>query len=139
MSYNIPMVTQDEIEEKSRPIQAATMATPNLAATLDPQMPEKKMVQTNFWGQKLEVKPTKVSTVKSYVTKAGNTVKGYVRITEDKSHGKKKKTKTVKSNKTGKQAKHCAYPKDPNDNKASVKLANSLHIQEQLNRCRNKY
>ena len=115
------------------------MATPNLAATLDPRTPEKMMVQTNFWGQKLEVKPTKVSTVKSYVTKAGNTVKGYVRITEDKSHGKKKKTKTVKSNKTGKEAKYCAYPKDPNDNKASVKLANSLHIQEQLNRCRNKY
>jgi hypothetical protein len=138
MSHNIPKVTQDEIEEKSRSIQAATMATPSLA-TLVPQMPEKKMVQTNFWGQKLEVKPTKVSSVKSYVTKAGNTVKGYVRTTEDKSHGKKKKTKTVKSKKRGKEAKHCAYPKDPNDNKASVKLANSLHIQEQLNRCRNKY
>ena len=133
------MVTQDEIEEKSRPIQAATMATPNLAATLDPQMPEKKMVQTDFWGQKVEVKPTKVSTVKSYVTKAGKKVRRHVCITEDKSNGKKKKTKTVKSNKTGKQAK-CAYPKDPNDNKASVKLTNSLlHIQEQLNRCRNKY
>ncbi len=87
----------------------------------------------------MEVKPTKVSTVKSYVTKAGKKVRTHVRITEDKSNGKKKKTKTFKSNKTGKQAKHCVYPKDPKDNKASVKLANSLHIQEQLNRCRNKY
>ena len=101
-------------------------------------MPEQKMVQTDFWGQKVEVKPTKVSSVKSYVKKAGKKVRRHVRITEDKSNGKKK-TKTVKSNKTGKQAKHCAYPKDPNDNKASVTLANSLHIQEQLNRCRNKY
>jgi hypothetical protein len=139
MSYNVPMVTQDEIVEKSRPIQAAAMTAPSLAAAVDPKGAEKKMVQTDFWGQKLDVVHTKVSSVKAYVTKAGKTVKGYQRITEDKSHGKKKKTKTVKSNKTGKQAKHCAYPKDPNDNKASVKLANSLHIQEQLNRCRNKY
>ena len=139
MSYNVPMVTQDEIVEKSRPIEAATMATPSLAAALDPKRAEKKMVQTDFWGQKLEVKPTKFSSVKSYVTKAGKTVKKHVGITEDNSHGKKKKAKTVKSNKTGKQAKHCVYPKDPKDDKNSVQLATSLHIQELRNMCRNKY
>jgi hypothetical protein len=138
MSHNIPKVTQDEIEDKSQPISGGTMATPSLAA-LVPQMTEKKMVQTDFWGQKLEVKPTKVTSVNSYVTKAGKKVKKYVRITEDKSNGKKKKAKTVKSNKKGKEPKHSAYPKDPNDDKESVKLANSLHIQEQLNMCRNKY
>jgi leucyl aminopeptidase len=142
MYNNIPVITQEEFEQKAQPIPRLTMPPPSLAAVLVPQLAEKKLIQKGLWGKQVEVatsKPsTKVTKVKAY-WKGSKQVKAHNRIIGAKTHGNKQKAMNIKHKKKTEQPKHSAFAKVPDDCKESVQLAHSLHIQELQNLMRNSH
>ena len=142
MNDNLPVITREEDEKETKTNWRATMAPPDMETTTQRnQLPKKKWVQKGLWGKHVEgntTKETKTCKVKDYVKKDNTPVKGHDRNIRANPSAEKR-VKTKRSNKTGKRAKHCVYPKDPKDDKNSVQLATSLHIQELRNMCRNKY
>jgi hypothetical protein len=136
MYNNIPVITQEEFEQKAQLIPRLTMAPPSLAAALVPQLPEKKFIQKGLWGKQVE-HSTKVTKVKAY-WKGSKLVKAHDRIIETKTKGNKKKAKNTKCKKKT-APKHSAFAKVPDDCKESVQLAHSLHIQELKNLMRNSH
>ena len=126
MSNNIPVITQEELEEKVCTIPNLTMAIPKAVAKKVSPVKEKKMIQKGLWGKKVQA-TTKPKEVPVKTHKKGNSqVKSHMRRVPEKNEKNKTKDTTNTKKKKGQ-----ANVKD--DCKESVQLAYSLHIQELQN------
>ena len=121
MPTMIPVQITQTQEENDNP----TMALPFLETFLDPQIPERKLLQKTLRAETA----TEPKFIQVAAHKRGSTkVQGYKKyIAPTKSHGIKKKDKATESKKKTKQA-QLVFSKAKPVCKASVQLAESLCI-----------
>jgi hypothetical protein len=102
-----------------------------LAPLFVPQVPKKKLFQMKLWAEQDDAPAPVPDSIQVTTHSSGSSkVQGYKYYkTPAKSHGNKKKDKTIKSKKkTPGQAKHPGFPKAKADCKETLQLANTLRI-----------
>jgi uncharacterized protein YxeA len=124
MSYNIAVITQEEIEPEVGRHLTLTMPPPGLAPASIPKLAEKKLQQKGIFGKEA------IEGVKVQAHMHGSKL---VNAYERKLTSNNNKGKTVNpKKKAAKQPKHAAYPKVQDDWKKSVELARELDRQYKI-------
>ena len=132
------VITQEDSEPKLLPNANPTVPPPPLLdPSFVPQFPKKKLLQSKWWA-KIEDAPAPEPDfiqVPSHI-RGSSSVRDHRRYTTpaNKSHGKKKKDKAIKSKKKTGQAKHWAFSKleAGYKNMGDAQIARSLLLEEKM-------